>query len=113
MEEIIKYLTYICVYVVVVVSISVPSVVLGVQLLGVIYRVCEKVSKKWQKRKRADGCVITISKNEIKIVKDTTIIVFYNTPSKVANALETILKACAYDDYNINAYEIERKADDD
>lgn len=55
MKEIIKYLTYICVYVVVVVSISVPSVVLGVRLLEVIYRVCEKVSKKWQKRKRADG----------------------------------------------------------
>lgn len=38
-----------------VVSISVPSVVLGVKLLEIIYRVCEKVSKKWQKRKRADG----------------------------------------------------------
>lgn len=55
--------------------------------------------------------VIIMAKNEIKIVKDKTIIVFYNIPSKVANAVETILKACAYDDYNINAYEVERKED--
>ena len=56
--------------------------------------------------------VITMANNEIKIVKDKTAVVFYNIPSKVANTVETILKACAYDDYNINAYEIKMEAYD-
>ena len=29
-----------------------------------------------------------MAKNEIKIVKDKTVIVFYNIPSKVANAVD-------------------------
>ena len=53
-----------------------------------------------------------MANNEIKIVKDKTVVVFYNITSKVANAVETILKACAYDDYNINAYEIKNEKGD-